>query len=51
MNDMYADAVLGVILQIESNPAVFESTASEAKPAYFPDDDAYPERSLEGAIK
>ncbi|XP_065844636.1 cleavage and polyadenylation specificity factor subunit 3-like [Oscarella lobularis] len=46
VNDMYADAVLGVILQIESNPAVFESTASEAKPAYFPDDDAYPERLI-----
>eukprot|EP00118_Oscarella_pearsei_P007095 m.33584 g.33584 ORF g.33584 m.33584 type:complete len:691 (+) comp31847_c0_seq3:10-2082(+) len=46
VNDMYADAVLGVVLQIESNPAVFEKNASDAQPQYFPDIDAFPERLI-----
>jgi cleavage and polyadenylation specificity factor subunit 3 len=46
VNDMYADAVLSTVLQIESDPSQSTEAVVDAPPVRLPDDDAFPERVI-----
>jgi cleavage and polyadenylation specificity factor subunit 3 len=46
VNDMYADAVLSTVLQIESDPSQSTEAVVDAPPVRLPDDDAFPERQV-----